>query len=219
MGDPQRSTVGSLPVECLLVIDSGYSHTTVTPLYNGHAIQQAVRRLEIGGKFLTNYLKEILSVRQADVREDTYAVNLMKEDCCYISHDFRGDLEKTWKHSSKAGADGGGVVVDYVMPDWSRRMRGEKRPHDPAVMKMMSRMGKVVNAEGHAEFVVTLGNERFSVPELLFNPMDIGMRQAGLADLVLQSMHCLPPGLWTAMLSNTLVVGGNAKIPGFIERL
>jgi actin-related protein len=36
-----------LPAECLLVIDSGYSNTTVTPVYNGHALQRGIRRLDI----------------------------------------------------------------------------------------------------------------------------------------------------------------------------
>ena len=66
---------------------------------------------------------------------------------------------------------------------------------------------------------MTLGNERFTVPELLFNPGDIGMKQAGLPDTIMQSMSGLPPGLWTAMLSNILVVGGNANLPGFVDRL
>ena len=66
---------------------------------------------------------------------------------------------------------------------------------------------------------MALGNERFTVPELLFNPGDIGMKQAGLPEAVMQTMSGLPPGLWPSMLSNILVIGGNAKFDGFLARL
>jgi actin-related protein 6 len=218
---PPKADNKALPVECVLVIDSGYSHTTVTPVYRGRAIQQAVRRLDIGGKFMTNYLKEILSIRQMDVREETYLVNQMKEEVCFVSKNFKADLERTWKGGvgDKRSFDGGGITVDFVLPDYSTRMRGEVRPHEPAAMAMRSKAGAVAGLGGVKEYVTTLGNERFTTPELLFNPGDIGLKQAGLPEMVMQTMSCLPPGLWTAMLSNILLTGGNAHIQGFDERL
>jgi len=81
----------------MLLIDSGYSHTTVSPLLQGRPLQSAIRRLDIGGKLMTSYLTRLLSVRHFDMRNDTYIVNEMKEQACYVSLDFKGDLEKTWK--------------------------------------------------------------------------------------------------------------------------
>ena len=223
VGDPPRSRdLVALPVECLLVIDSGYSHTTVTPLYRGRPIQQAIRRLEIGGKFLTNALKEMLSIRQMDVREETYMVNQMKEDVCYVSGDFKADLEQARKGASggqRHVTDKGDVVVDYVLPDYTTRIRGETRPHDAKTISIMNKTGSVTNANGVKEYIMSLGNERFTAAELLFHPGDIGMKQAGLPETVMQSMSGVPTGLWTAMLSNVLVVGGNAKLEGFVDRL
>ena len=66
---------------------------------------------------------------------------------------------------------------------------------------------------------MTLGNERFTIPETLFNPSHIGSKQAGLCEIIMQSMSVLPPAVQAAMLANILVVGGNANIPGFVERL
>ena len=212
--DPQRTEVEASPVECVLVVDAGYSHTTVTPVYKGRPINQAVRRLEIGGKFMTNYLKEMLSVRQMDVRDEVHMVNRMKEDTCYVSSDFRADMEKVRRDPL-----GSGIVVDYVMPDYTTRKRGEKRAHDPTTKKQMNKLGFVQKENGVHEYVVTLGNERFTVPELIFNPSDIGMPQAGLAEVIMQSLSKVPSGLWTIMLSNVLVVGGTPNLPGFAERL
>ena len=223
-GDQPRSpTSAGRPVECVLVIDTGYSHTTVTPVYEGRPIQQAIRRLDIGGKFLTNYMKETLSVRQMDVRDETYLVNQMKEDACYVSTAFKNDLESVGKGPLTAGRKPPvrkeDIVVDFVLPDYTTRMRGELRTHDPTTMAMRTKLGAVTGPDGKKEYIMALGNERFMVPELLFSPRDIGMKQAGLAETVLLSLSGLPPSLWPSMLANILVVGGNAKFAGFENRL
>lgn len=222
-GDPavQDPAHPAIPAECLLVIDSGYSHTTVTPVYNGRPLQRGVRRLEIGGKYLTNYLKDLVSTRQYNILDETYIVNQVKEAACYVSEDFSGDLERTWKGNKKRQAETSGerVAVDYVLPNPNTRRKGFMRPHDSA-QSARQKMGMMTGpAASEAEDVLVLGNERFTVPEILFNPQDIGMQQPGIPELVMQSLSVLPTGLHPALLANVLVVGGNALIPGFMERL
>ena len=208
--------------ECVVVVDSGYSNTTVTPLYKGRPIQQAVRRLDIGGKFLTNYLKETISVRQLDVRLETHIINQVKEATCFVSTDFRRDMEKSRQElhpkASKETIERS-IVLDYVMPDFTNRMTGEVKAHDPKDRKLMAAFNHVRRDDGTNEAMLTLGNERFTPPEILFRPQNVGMPQAGIAEMVLQSLAAVPTGLWGAMLANVWVVGGNAKIAGFGERL
>ena len=223
-GAPARKPdLTALPAECLLVIDSGYSHSTVTPLYNGRPIQQAIRRLDVGGKFLTNYLKELISIRHYNMLDETYVMNEIKEAVCYVSEDFKRDLERTWKGNSssrqKALDDERDIAVDYVLPDYNVHKSGFMRPHDHSVTAKMRKMGSMAGVGDTVEDYMTLRNERFMVPELLFNPGDVGMKQEGLPTIALQSLSGLPPGLWPAMLANILVVGGNSKIEGFMSRL
>lgn len=212
-----------LPAECLLLVDSGFSHSTVTPLYKGLPIQQAVRRLDIGGKFLTNFFKELVSVRHYNMSDETFLMNEVKEALCYVSQDFSQDLETLRNGTSsswnKTASDGRNIVVDYVLPDYNCHKHGFMRPHDPHMNNKVRKIGAVAGAGGLAEDFMTLGNERFAVPELLFNPGDVGMKQAGLPETVFQSLSGLPTGIWPAMLANILVVGGSAKMSGFIKRL
>jgi hypothetical protein len=49
-------------------------------------------RVDVGGKHLTNHLKEVLSYRQLVVMDETYAINECKHTACYISDDFRRDM-------------------------------------------------------------------------------------------------------------------------------
>ena len=156
------------------------------------------------------------------MRNDTYLVNEIKEATCYLSRDFKGDMERTWKGPKgdrrEVFAKAGGLAKDYVLPDYHGTSKGYVRDHDPEQAGKLKRLqtGKLAEA---AEDILTLRNERFTVPELLFNPSDIGMRQSGIAQLVMESLSVLPFGLWPGFLANIVVVGGNANFEGFILRL
>lgn len=213
------TALAKLPVEIMLLIDSGYSFTTITPIFQGRPLQSAIRRLDVGGKLLTNYLTRLLSLRHYDMRNDTYIVNEIKEKTCYVSLDFKEDLEKTWKgtrgEKREPYLSGAGIAKDYVLPDFHTRSEGIVRDYDSTQTAKQRKMAAAASNED----ILTLRNERFVVPEILFNPSDMGMNTPGLADLIYQSLQSLPVGLWPGLLANIYVVGGNAQFDGFIQRL
>ncbi|KAF2865939.1 actin family [Massariosphaeria phaeospora] len=214
------SSVSSLPQECLLIIDTSYSDTTIIPLYHGRLIQPAVRRLAVGGKLLTNYLKELSSLRHYNMMEETYLLNEIKEAVSFVAPStaqFSKDLERTWKGrlGNKRELDSS-IVVDYVLPDYERSIHGHARPHDPVKSRMRRGLQPL---QGPREDLLPQGNERFAVPELLFNPTDIGIQAVGLPGSIIESLNVLPEALKVGMLANVVVVGGNALIEGFMERL
>jgi actin-related protein 6 len=49
--------------------------------------------MDVGGKLLTNHLKELVSFRQWNMMEETYVMNQVKEQCCFVTSNFAGDLE------------------------------------------------------------------------------------------------------------------------------
>ncbi len=49
--------------------------------------------VDVGGKLLTNHLKELVSYRQWNMMDETFIVNDVKEKCCFLSQDFKRDLE------------------------------------------------------------------------------------------------------------------------------
>lgn len=49
--------------------------------------------MDVGGKLLTNQLKEVVSYRQWNMMDETYIMNHAKEACCYVSTQFIADLE------------------------------------------------------------------------------------------------------------------------------
>jgi actin-related protein 6 len=190
--------------EYLVVVDSGYSHTTVTPLVNGHPVQTAVRRLDIGGKHLTNYLIELLAIHEISLKDDPWIANEVKEACCFVTDNFKRDMEKTWRGHRMDPS----IVVDCQLPDYQTNFNVKVQPYE--VRDQFSK---------NKSSITTLGNERFQVPEILFKPGDIDMTEPGIPDLIMQSISSLPEGLQPLMFGNIIVVGGNAKVPGFLDRL
>ncbi len=49
---------------CALVLDAGFSFTHAVPIFSNVVLDSGVRRQNLGGKVLTNYLKELVSYRQ-----------------------------------------------------------------------------------------------------------------------------------------------------------
>lgn len=214
-GEPAQEANGTSHTlaECLLVVDSGYSHTTVTPLLYGRPVQQAIRRLDVGGKFLTNAYKEMVSTQHTALWDETVPTTEMKEANSFISDDFRRDLGRTWKVGSKQGREFDySLVVDWVLPDYDNTKKGYALAHDPKVPLKARTLPT-------QEPVIPLASERFQVPELLFTPSDVGLTEGGLTDMVMDSLEQLPQGLWPAMLANVLLVGGNMNIKGVKQRL
>ncbi|BFZ61218.1 Actin-related protein 6 [Saitoella coloradoensis] len=190
----------SAPAEVVLVVDSGFSFTHVVPVIKGEVEWKGVRRINVGGRLITNLLKETISYRHYNMMDETYLINQIKESCCYVSQDFATDLRICHKNNQND------ITVSYVLPDFNT-----------------NRPGYLVDQSkcrpDSSEPAVTLGNERFTAPELLFKPSDIGLKQAGIAETIMQSIEDMPQELQALLLANVVLVGGSCKIPGFKERL
>ncbi|KAI0632288.1 actin-like protein Arp6 [Trametes polyzona] len=191
---------GLPPPECILVVDSGFSFTHVVPILNGAVVWEAVKRIDVGGKLLTNHLKEIVSFRQWNMMEETHIVNEVKEACCFVSDNFKRDLEVCRVQPTRNP-----IIQEYIFPDYSANRPGRIR-----------RPGEALN-EGHQ--TLTMNNERFTVPEILFHPTDIGLEQAGISATVAASISLLPEDLQGLFWANIALIGGNAALPGLRERL
>ncbi|KII90669.1 hypothetical protein PLICRDRAFT_174052 [Plicaturopsis crispa FD-325 SS-3] len=194
------SEPGQPPAECTLVIDSGFSFTHAIPIMNGKIVWNAVRRLDVGGKFLTNQLKELISFRQWNMMEETYIMNQVKETCCYVSTNFKGDLE-----ACRVDPKRNRIVQEYILPDLTTDRQGHVRRPDDII--------------ADNDQILFMNNERFTVPEIIFRPDDIGLDQSGLPAMVAASIAALPDDLRGMFWANIGLIGGNTKMPGFRDRL
>ena len=173
-------------------------------------------------------------MRSTDLREDTKLVNDIKEDTCFVARNIKTDMEITWKGNRKKQVQDSAVqlhdsemmevdpdamqsgYLEYVLPDYVTLLRGFSRPFDASVAATKKRK---LNAMSSPDTTIVLGNERFTIPEVLFSPSDIGANQPGLAQTIMQSLSVLPLALQASLLCNVAVVGGTSLLPGFTDRL
>ncbi|XP_049882770.1 actin-related protein 6 [Pectinophora gossypiella] len=186
--------------ECTVVVDCGYSFTYIVPYIKGKKYRDAIRRIDVGGKVLTNHLKEILSYRQLNVMDETYVINQVKEDSCFVSQDFMGDME-----IAKKKAPYNTIVRDYVLPDYTTIRRGYLRDI-------------VKPDEDLEQQTLRLNNERFTIPELLFHPSDVGIPQMGIPEAIIHSINLCPNEHTESLLANIVLCGGSTMFPGFRDR-
>lgn len=184
-----------------LVLDSGFSFSHAVPVVAGRVLPNAVRRLNIGGKALTNYLKETVSFRSWNMMEETAVINAVKERTCYVSSHFMSELAASRGKKSP-------TKLEYMLPDLSRG------GVDPLGHIRVDRE----EVDG-SEQILNMNNERISVPELLFSPSDLGVMQAGLAELIVQAVEASPEASRADLYANVVLAGGNCRLPGFKERL
>ena len=78
---------------CQLVVESGFSFSHVVPYFNGYPINYATKRVDVGGKILTNLLKEIISYREYNMMDETLLVSQIKEATCKVSLNVEEELE------------------------------------------------------------------------------------------------------------------------------
>ncbi|KAF9909337.1 Actin- protein 6 [Lobosporangium transversale] len=244
----QKIGSGKKRVDCAVVVDSGYSFTHIVPFWKGKPILVGIRRINVGGKLLTNHLKEIISFRYWNMMDETHLVNEVKEACCFISNNFWEDLD-ICKKSPRANK----ILQHYVLPDYSSQQtgyikgkRGTKKVKSKKTSSKMDididqtepeELGKdeeVENKESSGdeydndiemttpdddEQVLTMNNERFTVPEILFHPSDIGMEQAGIPEAVVDAVSSCDEEIQGMLYANVVLIGGNARLPGFRRRV
>ncbi|KAK9130871.1 hypothetical protein Sjap_011358 [Stephania japonica] len=212
---------------CSLVVDCGFSFTHAAPVLQNFTVNYGVKRLDLGGKALTNYLKELVSYRSVNVMDETLIMDDVKEKLCFVSLDVPRDLRIAWKQGKSNK-----FKCTYVLPDGVTHTKGFVKDWDEAKRYLNSadQGGSYLDATEPlqdtkrnridlAKNEFNLTNERFLVPEMLFRPADLGMNQAGLAECIVRAVNSCHPNLHPVLYESIILTGGSTLFPQFAERL
>lgn len=193
--------------DCTLVIDFGFSATHVVPVIHGQTYWPGVRRINVGGKQLTNFLKETVSFRHYNMMEETFLLNVVKQRACYVSQHFSDDLEECQMRKTKSQSR-----LVYALPDFRTSRLG------CVVEDAKSPLKSPVKITENSQ-LLTLTNERFTIPEALFQPNILGIDQCGVPEAALQSVQACPPDVQNLLFANVVLTGGTSKLPGLADRM
>nr|XP_010934377.1 actin-related protein 6 isoform X1 [Elaeis guineensis] len=221
--------------QCSLVVDCGFSFTHAAPVVDNFTLNYGVRRLDLGGKALTNYLKELVSYRSVNLMDETLIIDDAKEKLCLVSLDVPRDL----RLARRSGKDNP-FRCTYVLPDGITHTKGYVKDLEEAHKYLSLPDGSSTAQCGLKEVIefqddtekpedrrridltkneFNLTNERFLVPEMLFCPADLGMNQAGLAECIVRAISSCHPHLHPVLFESIILTGGSTLFPRFAERL
>ena len=121
----QRPDLAASRARTGLVIDAGFSFTHAVPVADGRVLSGGVRRINVGGKALTNFLKELVSYRRAAARSGcllapAHKHAIMSSGAIAIWH-FLPGLSQTreaagYPAALPQGQEGEIVLLPWVMP-------------------------------------------------------------------------------------------------------
>ncbi|KAF2151425.1 Actin/actin-like protein [Myriangium duriaei CBS 260.36] len=115
-----------------VVLDAGDGVSHAVPVYEGFAMTNAVRRIDVAGRDVTEYMQTLL--RKSGYCFHTSAekevVRVLKEKMSYVALDPRKE-EKEWV---QLGGRGEGKWVEYALPDGQKIKLGPERFRAPEIL-------------------------------------------------------------------------------------
>jgi len=220
------------------VLDCGDGVTHAVPVYEGFALNNSIRRVDIAGRDVTRYLQLLL--RREGHRFTTTAefetVRTIKEKACFVVPDMRTALSQAAKahlsqtsdkSKSSSTAAGKGAATASSSKDKlkeknstaggsgdgganSKQGASAINPYDPREPR------EYVLPDGKH---ITINTCRFKAPEVLFRPDLIGAEDDGIHQTLVTAIQKSDLDLRSQLYSNIVLSGGTTLFEGFGDRL
>ncbi|KAJ2368693.1 centractin- actin- protein of the dynactin complex, partial [Coemansia sp. RSA 2610] len=177
-----------------VVLDSGDGVSHAVPVFEGFALPHAIRRIDVAGRDVTEYLQVLLQKAGHNffTSAEKEIVRQIKERLCYVALDAAKEEKEL---AAVAGTRLGSVG-----------MGTDARPR--------SDMFKLPDGN-----LISLGHERFRAPEILFQPDIIGLEYPGIHQVVADSISRADIDLRRSLYANVVLSGGTTLTRGFGDRL
>jgi actin-related protein len=176
-----------------LVLDIGDGVTHIAPIVEGYALPHAMRRLDLAGRDLTEYMARMLSEEAENIGRwfmtsaELEIAKYIKEQKGYVSYwpgedvdDFRAELEA---YELKTPPDGDQF---WTMPD---------------------------------EQVIKIGSQQFRVTEPLFKPHLVGVESVGIPELMVESVSQCDVDVRKKLYGKMVFSGGSTLFKNLQDRI
>lgn len=186
-----------------VVVDSGDGVSHIVPVYEGFALPNSIKRMDIAGRDITEtfaqQLRKLSGLALTSLSEFEIA-RMIKERCCYIAKDVARD-ELLYGSSAAAAAAAASAAAATTSSSSSSANLSTDQYRLPD--------GRVIH----------VGPERFRAPEILFNPELIGDESPGIHELTALAIAKTDLDLRPILYKHIILSGGNTLIRGFGDRM
>ncbi|KAK2733148.1 Actin-like protein [Myotisia sp. PD_48] len=168
-----------------IVLDSGDGVSHAVPVYEGFAMPSSIRRIDVAGRDVTEYLQLLLrkSGYVFHTSAEKEVVRMIKEKTGYVAMDPRKE-EKEW---SSSGGKPDSKVQEYILPDGHKLKIGAERFRAPEILFDPELIG--LEYSGVHQIVVDA-----------INRTDMDLRKALFANIVLSGGSTLCRGFGDRLL-------------------
>ena len=197
-----------------LVFDSGASMTTATPVHDGYVLQKSIVKYNIGGDFLTAMVGEHLKGTPVHPH---YKFN--KHVKLYVeAGEVQGEPEISVEfldrpHTTESYHD---FCVNEIMRDIKE---SNFRVFETAFSDLAYPGMPKINYELPDGTMLEVGNERYSIPEVMFGSTEQIIGFNGVHQMIYDSITRCDMDIRKELYGNVVVVGGNSLFNGFTDRL
>lgn len=199
-----------------LVVDSGATHTSAVPVYDGHCITNAVVRSPVGGDFLVEQCRKMLIKENVEL-VPYYKVASKKEvkegeEPIWTSRKIPPLITKSYEK----------FMEDQLVEDLIHStMQLCETPLDVEFMDKLP----AVSFGFPCGYLRDFHAERAKIPEALFDLKHADLSEEertsliNVAQIALMSCGMCDVEIRPSLYSNLMVTGGNSLIMGFTDRL
>jgi len=176
-----------------VAVDSGHDTTYIVPAYQGKSIQDATLVLKVGGKQITEHLMSQLINGKYSFPDDNFLL-------------WRKKKKTKFTVSSKL------EIIREMKEQYCYIAHNyEASIADPAFEEESVRL-----PDGN---MIVMGHQKFTAPEIIFQPGLASKKTCGLGELVYYSLMKCDEKVRGELAANITLSGGNTKFPGFEKRL
>ncbi|KAL3841942.1 hypothetical protein ACJMK2_020019 [Sinanodonta woodiana] len=196
-----------------LVLDSGATHTTAVPVYDGYVLSQAIVKSPLAGDFISLECKKLMEDKEVEVIppyliaskepvSDRQSPKWKKKEVPDVTKSFHNYMLKD-------------VLQDFA----ASVLQVSDTPYDQSNAESMP----TIHYEFPNGYNLDFGEERFKICEGLFDPSMIkdvpGNTMLSVGHVVTTSVGMCDIDIRPSLYSSVIVVGGNTLLNGFTDRL
>merc|ERR1719275_3696 len=176
-----------------IAVDSGHDTTYIVPSYQGNPVQEATLVLRLGGRHVTEQLMNQLLNGKYSFPDDNFMLWRKKKKTNFTVSS-RKEIIREMKEQYCT------VTTNYNA-DWA-----DVGYHEESVRLPDGNM-------------IVMGHQKFSAPEIIFQPGLASKKTCGLGELVYYSLMKCDEKVRGELANNITLSGGNTKFPNFDKRL